>query len=116
MQACPERQKRCTGRLGERFGKVPRPAAILMTHGHADHAGGLEELANLYDAPVYAHPLEMPYLIGEAAYPQPDPFVGGGLMSLASPLFSSRAIRCAGPAPSPAGRWNGAVFTRAGSG
>ena len=72
----------------ERFGRHSRPAAILMTHGHADHSGGLQELAQLYDAPVFAHQLEMPYLNGKAEYPPPDPFVGGGLMSLASPLFS----------------------------
>ena len=70
----------------ERFGAA-RPAAILTTHGHADHAGNLKDLADAWDAPVYAHPLEMPYLDGGAAYPPPDPLVGGGLMSLSSPLF-----------------------------
>ncbi len=70
-----------------RFGPNSRPAAIIMTHGHADHAGGLAELAGAWDAPVYAHRLEMPYLNGSASYPPPDPLVGGGLMSLASPLF-----------------------------
>lgn len=70
-----------------RFGPDSRPAAIIMTHGHADHAGGLAELAETWDAPVYAHRLEMPYLDGSASYPPPDPLVGGGLMSLASPMF-----------------------------
>ena len=70
----------------ERFGEA-RPAAIIMTHGHADHAGNLQDLADEWDVPVYAHPLEMPYLDGSAAYPPPDPLVGGGLMSLSSPLF-----------------------------
>ncbi len=72
--------------VAERFGAA-RPAAIVMTHGHADHAGNLKDLADEWDVPVYAHPLEMLYLDGSAAYPPPDPLVGGGLMSLSSPLF-----------------------------
>jgi len=58
-----------------------------MTHGHFDHVGGLEELAARWQAPVYAHPLEHPYLNGGAAYPPPDPSVGGGLMSALSPFY-----------------------------
>lgn len=72
---------------GERFGKESRPAAIVMTHGHFDHVGTLQELSERWDAPIYAHPLEQPYLDGTAAYPPPDPAVGGGLMALLSPLF-----------------------------
>lgn len=71
----------------ERFTKDARPAAIIMTHGHFDHIGSLEELAKRWDVPIYAHELELPYLNGQAAYPPPDPGVGGGLMSLLSPLF-----------------------------
>lgn len=71
----------------ERFGEASRPAAIIMTHGHFDHVGTLKELADRWDAPIYAHELERPYLDGTAAYPPPDPAVGGGLMSLLSPLF-----------------------------
>jgi len=71
----------------ERFGKNSRPAAILMTHGHFDHVGSLETLADDWDAPIYAHLLEQPYLDGRSAYPPPDPSVGGGLMAMTSPLF-----------------------------
>ena len=71
----------------ERFGKNARPAAILMTHGHFDHVGSLETLADDWDAPIYAHLLEQPYLDGRSAYPPPDPSVGGGLMAMTSPLF-----------------------------
>src|SRR3954467_4943423 len=70
-----------------RFGKDARPAAIIMTHAHADHAGALEHLAKDWDAPVYAHPHEAPYLDGTAAYPPPDPKVGGGAMPAMSVLF-----------------------------
>lgn len=65
----------------ERFGEGARPAAIVMTHGHFDHIGALEDLSEAWDAPVYAHPLEHPYLDGRAAYPPGDPSVGGGLMA-----------------------------------
>jgi glyoxylase-like metal-dependent hydrolase (beta-lactamase superfamily II) len=71
----------------ERFGENSRPAAILMTHGHFDHAGSLENLADDWDVPIYAHLLEQPYLDGRSAYPPPDPSVGGGLMAMTSPLF-----------------------------
>ena len=71
----------------KRFGDGARPAGIVQTHGHFDHVGGLQELAELWDAPVYAHPLEMPYLSGLAAYPPPDPTVGGGLMAAVSGLY-----------------------------
>lgn len=70
-----------------RFGGNARPAAIIQTHGHFDHVGALEELAAEWDAPVYAHPLELPYLNGQAAYPPPDPTVGGGLMAAMSGLY-----------------------------
>ena len=37
--------------------------------------------------PVYAHPLEVPYLTGGAPYPPPDPTVGGGAMAALSWLY-----------------------------
>ncbi len=64
-----------------------RPAAIVLTHGHFDHVGALEELAERWDAPIYAHRLELPYITGRSAYPPPDPSVGGGLIARTSPLF-----------------------------
>ncbi|MDR6820106.1 glyoxylase-like metal-dependent hydrolase (beta-lactamase superfamily II) [Neorhizobium sp. 2083] len=70
-----------------RFGRDMRPAAIIVTHGHFDHAGSLEALARHWDVPIYAHPLELPYLNGSASYPPADPLVGGGAMALLSPLF-----------------------------
>lgn len=70
-----------------RFGEGARPAAIVLTHGHFDHVGALRELAEEWDAPIYAHELELPYLDGRSAYPPPDPSVGGGLMSAMSRLY-----------------------------
>ena len=75
-----------------RFGPEARPAAIVLTHGHCDHVGSVRALAEHWDAPVYAHPQEMPYLTGRSDYPPPDPSVGGGLMSSLSWLFPRRAI------------------------
>ena len=70
-----------------RFGDNARPAAIVMTHAHFDHAGSVESLASHWDVPVYAHPLERPYLEGQASYPPADPLAGGGAMTLLSPLY-----------------------------
>ncbi len=75
-----------------RFGNGARPRAIILTHGHFDHVGSVEALAALWDCPVYAHPLEQPYLDGSKAYPPADPWVGGGLVALLSPLFPRAPI------------------------
>jgi glyoxylase-like metal-dependent hydrolase (beta-lactamase superfamily II) len=74
------------GAAEARFGTTP-PAAIVMTHGHFDHVGALKDLAERWEAPIYAHPLELPYLNGSQSYPPPDPKAGGGLMSLLAPLY-----------------------------
>lgn len=71
----------------ERFGEDTKPAAIVMTHGHFDHVGALKSLASDWDIPVYAHAKELAYLNGSTAYPDPDPDVGGGLMSKLSRFY-----------------------------
>jgi glyoxylase-like metal-dependent hydrolase (beta-lactamase superfamily II) len=71
----------------KRFGPNHPPAAIVMTHGHFDHVGALETLAQRWLVPVYAHRAELPYLDGTQAYPKPDPSVGGGMMAAMSPLY-----------------------------
>ncbi|QQL51123.1 MBL fold metallo-hydrolase [Mucilaginibacter ginkgonis] len=74
------------------FGVGTRPSAIVLTHGHSDHTGSLEDLLKHWKVPVYAHKLEIPYLTGRASYPPPDPTVGGGVMSLFSVLFSRKPV------------------------
>ena len=76
----------------ERFGEESRPSAIILTHGHFDHVGALEALLGIWDVPVYAHPLELPFLTGRSDYPPPDPTVGRGLLARMSPLFPERGI------------------------
>lgn len=69
----------------ELFGANNPPQAIVLTHGHFDHAGALHGLLEAYPGiTVYAHPLELPYLRGLSSYPPPDPTVGGGMMAYMS--------------------------------
>ncbi len=71
----------------DRFGAGTRPAAIVLTHGHFDHVGSLDELLSEWDVPIFAHALEMPYLTGRSPYPPPDPLVGRGAMALLSRAY-----------------------------
>ncbi|MDP9426202.1 MAG: MBL fold metallo-hydrolase [Actinomycetota bacterium] len=66
-----------------RYGAGARPEAIVLTHGHFDHAGAALDLASGWDVPVYAHRLEMPYLTGKSDYPPQDPTMGGAIAQMA---------------------------------
>lgn len=80
-----------------RFGPGSRPWSIILTHGHFDHVGSVKRLADHWDAPVYAHTLELPYLTGRSDYPPPDPTVGGGTMAtVASRTFPKKGIDLGG--------------------
>ena len=49
------------------FGAESRPAAILLTHCHPDHAGSALSLARAWGCPVYMHPDEVPIATGDFA-------------------------------------------------
>jgi glyoxylase-like metal-dependent hydrolase (beta-lactamase superfamily II) len=76
----------------ERFGPGATPSAIVLTHGHFDHVGALRALLQSWNAPVYAHRMEIPYLNGRASYPPADPGVGGGALTLLSPFYPKGPI------------------------
>lgn len=76
----------------ERFGKDSYPKAIVLTHGHFDHVGSVNRLAEQWDVPVYAHKLEMPYITGRNDYPQGDPTVDEGLVAKMSQAFPHKSI------------------------
>lgn len=67
------------------FGSAPN--AIVLTHGHFDHVSAAKDLADHWNVPIYAHPLEFPYLTGEKEYPPPNWSAGGGAMPLMSPML-----------------------------
>ncbi|HZF63316.1 MAG TPA: MBL fold metallo-hydrolase [Chitinophagaceae bacterium] len=68
------------------------PTAIIMTHGHFDHRGSLQQLSDEWGVPVYAHHLEVPYLTGKSSYPPPDPTVGGGAMATLAFVYPKSPI------------------------
>src|SRR5699024_10194457 len=76
----------------ERFGEENRPKAIILTHGHFDHVGGIIEMIEKWRVPVYAHSLELPYLTGEKSYPKPDTSVEGGMVAKMSGMFPHEPI------------------------
>lgn len=43
---------------------------ILLTHGHGDHTGAIQRILEETQVPVFAHPVEIPYIEGELPYPR----------------------------------------------
>ena len=85
VDACtPGNESRIRRAAERRFGRGSRPRAILLTHGHFDHAGSAGPLADVWGVPIYAHPLELPYLTGRSNYPPFD---------LKSPGFFTRIAK-----------------------
>ena len=62
--AWPHRGRLIAAAAESLFGTGSRPAAILLTHIHPDHAGSALELARLWDLPVLVHPRELPLAPG----------------------------------------------------
>ena len=67
--------------------------AILMTHGHLDHAGNLAWAKAWSGAPIYAHPLEQQHIDGTYPYV--------GRKRLVRAVWSAPAARCCGSAGRP---------------
>ncbi len=65
-----------------RFGAGAHPTAIILTHGHPDHVGSAQALAEQWNVQVFAHPAEMPFLSGRAQYPPLDPTAPGFLATI----------------------------------
>ena len=78
----PGRAKQIFAAAEARFGAGAKPEAIILTHGHFDHAGSAAALARKWAVPIYAHRLELPYLNDKSAYPPPDPTIGGAFAFL----------------------------------
>ena len=74
-----------------RFGAGAKPRAILLTHGHFDHAGSAPVLADQWGVPVFAHARELPFLTGEAHYPPLDTSKPGFFSKLAR-FFPSTTV------------------------
>jgi len=80
----------------ERFGKDRPPKSIFLSHGHFDHVGGVVTLLSKWDIPVYAHPLEMPFITGKQEYPEPDSSVEGGILAKISSIYPHEATDISG--------------------
>ncbi|MGA2597736.1 MAG: MBL fold metallo-hydrolase [Bryobacteraceae bacterium] len=77
-------------KAAERRYGLAKPEAILLTHGHWDHAGSAADLADYWGVPILAHRLELPYLTGRSGYPPPD-VTAPGFLSFASRFFGNRS-------------------------
>jgi glyoxylase-like metal-dependent hydrolase (beta-lactamase superfamily II) len=85
VDACtPKNESRIRRAAAHRFGRHSLPSAILLTHGHFDHAGSAGALAATWDVDIFAHALEIPYLTGRSKYPPFD---------LSSPGFFTQIAR-----------------------
>ena len=88
----PHSAKKILKAAENRFGPDHQLKAIILTHGHFDHVGGLIDILEQYKVPVYAHPLEFSYLKGITDYPQADASVEGGMVAKMSGIFPVKAI------------------------
>lgn len=88
----PDSAEKIISVIENRFGTNSRPKAIILTHGHFDHVGAIIELVENWKIPVYAHELEIPFLVGQESYPEPDTTVEGGMIAKMSSMFPNEPI------------------------
>lgn len=101
--------------LGElKKGGFTRCRGILLTHGHCDHAGNAAFLKSHFDAPVWAHEIEAPFLETHLTYaprgfrgvcPQGAMFVGGELVYPVPRLALENYLHEGDEIETPAGTW-----------
>lgn len=92
----PKSGKKIIEEAEGRFGNDNPPKAIILTHGHFDHVGAIDDLLEKWQVPVYAHKYELPYLTGKESYPEPDPTVEGGGVAKISKYFPNEPIDISG--------------------
>jgi glyoxylase-like metal-dependent hydrolase (beta-lactamase superfamily II) len=92
IDACtPGNERRIQQAAARRFGINNRPGAILLTHGHFDHAGSAGALADAWGVGIYTHSLELPYLTGQANYP-PFNFNSPGFFTRIARFFPTSTV------------------------
>jgi glyoxylase-like metal-dependent hydrolase (beta-lactamase superfamily II) len=92
VDACtPGNENRIRRAAEQRFGRGSRPRAIVLTHGHFDHAGSAAALADAWSVRIYTHALELPYITGQAHYP-PFNFSSPGFFTTLARFFPTTTV------------------------
>ncbi|RST77005.1 MBL fold metallo-hydrolase [Siminovitchia acidinfaciens] len=64
---------------------------IVLTHGHSDHVGAVEQILKVNPVPVYAHQIEIPYMEGRLAYPRRKKAVSSIAEGITQPLHADES-------------------------
>ncbi|HEX8424664.1 MBL fold metallo-hydrolase [Hymenobacter sp.] len=90
----PGSEKAIIAAADAQFYPGTHPEAIILTHGHMDHSGSALALAEHWKVPVFAHPLELPFLTARAVYPPADPTVeNGGSLAFVARFFPPQSFQ-----------------------